>query len=132
MTHILVFSYYYSSNTIQIAKGEKNVFYSNLFSLLKFIIIFFVRQRFLGVYTIFWKSTLPYSCFSFEVNNNFYRKWYINETTDYWAFLWYENHIFSFCYQKRLISFNSFWDTLEWEWINLGDFDSTVTKFTFP
>ena len=103
---ILVFSYYYSSNTIQIAKGEKNVFYSNLFSLLKSIIIFFVRQRFLGVYTIFWKSTSPYSCFSFEVNNNFYRKWYINETTDYWAFLWYENHIFSFCYQKHLISFN--------------------------
>ena len=23
--------YYYSSNTIQIAKGEKNIFYSNLF-----------------------------------------------------------------------------------------------------
>ena len=66
---MLVFSYYYSSNTIQIAKGKKYAFYSNLFSLLNSVIIFFVGQRFLGVYTIFWKSSSP--CFSFEVNNNF-------------------------------------------------------------
>ena len=54
---------------MEITKGDQMFFYSNLFLLLKSIIIFFVQQRFLSVYTTFWKSTSPYNLFSFEVNN---------------------------------------------------------------
>ena len=43
-----------------------------------------------------------------------------------------ETIFFEFCYQKQLFSFTFFWDTLEWKWINLGNFDRTVTKFSYP
>ena len=37
-----------------------------------------------------------------------------------------------FCYQKHLTSLTFLGGTLEWKWINLGNFDRTVTKFSFP
>ena len=36
-----------------------------------------------------------------------------------------------FCYQKHRFSFTLIWDILKWKLINFGNFDRSVTKFSF-
>ena len=83
------------------------------------IIIYFLVFRstaVFGEYTIFWKNTLSYSWFIFEVNNHFFLE---NELSIKPLVTGSSNDmktIFSvFYYQKHLFFFRFLWDTLEWK-----------------
>ena len=98
---IFVSSNYYP-NVMQIVKAKKMYSVMIYFSCYNLLLWFLFDSHFWWIYSFM--EIITYLIVASILNwiIIFYRKWYINETTDYWAFLCMKTIYSVFYYQKHL------------------------------